>query len=283
MLERRAEDHAFALEHLSPVIHPRDELAGNKTRFIRGAIPYANYAAGPFLREMRKEQQDAQQKHVDQGHGGGIEQSLALAKEGGFRLFSGKFLISNEDCESFREICEYWEDKCLMAQGERLWKTHFAQADFIEKGWAIGLYTAPHEPCPEGRLVLDYEMALSKGYRRIIAEIEDRIGSFQPGGIQDAAKLHFWCAAKRAPPRSAGLCEKLRQRGRSPGRGRAGPGTAGPPAADGRRLPPRARRNAPQFPRSRAGLLVHLPAGAPRRQPPRLFAGPPRSTAPSLF
>ena len=95
-LERRAEDHAFALEHLTPVIHPRDELAGNKTRFIRGAIPYANYAAGPFLREMRKEQQDAQQKHIDQGHGGGIEQSLALAKEGGYRLFSGKFLISHE-------------------------------------------------------------------------------------------------------------------------------------------------------------------------------------------
>ncbi len=196
-LERRAEDHAFALEHLTPVIHPRDELAGNKTRFIRGAIPYANYAAGPFLREMRKEQQDAQQKHIDQGHGGGIEQSLALAKEGGYRLFSGKFLISNEDCRSFREICEYWEDKCLMEQGQRLWKTHFAQADFLEKGWDIGLYTAPHEPCPEGRLVLDYEMALSKGYRQIIAEIDERLASFQPGGIQDAAKLHFWRAAKR--------------------------------------------------------------------------------------
>ena len=42
-------------------------------------------------------------------------------------------------------------------------------------------------------------MALSKGYRRIIAEIEERIASFQPTGIQDAAKLHFWRAAKRAP------------------------------------------------------------------------------------
>jgi indoleacetate decarboxylase len=197
-LERRAENHAFALEHLSPVIHPRDELVGNKTRFIRGAIPYANYAAGPFLREMRKEEQDAQQKHMEQGHGGGIEQSLALAREGNYRLFSGKFLITNEDYESFRDICEYWEDKCMMEQGDRLWKSHFAQADFIEKGWAIGLYTAPHEPCPEGRLVLDYEMALSKGYRQIIAEIDERIASFQPTSIEDSAKLHFWRAAKRS-------------------------------------------------------------------------------------
>ena len=40
-------------------------------------------------------------------------------------------------------------------------------------------------------------MALSKGYRQIIAEIDDRLAFFQPGGIQDAAKLHFWRAAKR--------------------------------------------------------------------------------------
>ena len=37
VLERRAEDHAFALEHLTPVLHPGDRIAANKTRFIRGA------------------------------------------------------------------------------------------------------------------------------------------------------------------------------------------------------------------------------------------------------
>jgi len=197
VLERRAEDHAYALEHLTPVIHPQDELVGNKTRFIRGAIPYANYAAGPFLREMRTEEQDPQQKHVDQGHGGGIEQSQALADRGNFRLLSGKFLIPKEDYEAFREICEFWEDRCMMAQGERLWKTHFPQAGFIEKGWAMGLYTAPHEPCPEGRLVLDYEMALSKGYRALLAELEERLVAFRPTTIQEAGKIHFWSAAKR--------------------------------------------------------------------------------------
>src|SRR5512139_2465520 len=66
-LGRRAENHAYALENLTPVLHPRDRIAGNKTRFIRGAVPYANYAAVPFLREIRKEQQDAQQKLAEQG------------------------------------------------------------------------------------------------------------------------------------------------------------------------------------------------------------------------
>ena len=177
---------------------------------------------------MRKEEQDAQQKHIDQGHGGGIEQSLALAKEGDFRLFSGKFLISNEDYESFREICEYWEDKCLMEQGDRFWKADFAQADFIEKGWAIGLYTAPHEPCPEGRLVLDYEMALSKGYGRIIAEIDRshrllpanghsrRRRSSTSGARPSARWRGRWASRKTTPKRPA------------PGRRRAGSGPSGP-------------------------------------------------------
>src|SRR5512135_795629 len=71
-LERRAENHAHAVERLTPVIHPRDRIAGNKTRFIRGAVPYANYAAEPFLKELRKQQQDAQQRLTEQGTGGGI-------------------------------------------------------------------------------------------------------------------------------------------------------------------------------------------------------------------
>lgn len=197
-LERRAENHAYALEHLTPVIHQHDRIVGNKTRFIRGAIPYANYASGPFLKNMRKMEQDAQQKHIDQGHGGGIEHSHAMAREGDFRVFSGKFLIPPDEYDAFEKICQYWEGKSLMDAGERLWKNDFPGADFIEKGWGIGLYTAPHEPCPEGRLILDFETALAKGYRAIIADLEQRIANHRPAGVQDGSRLHFWRAAKRA-------------------------------------------------------------------------------------
>jgi len=191
VLERRATNHAYALSHMTPVIHPQDLLAGNKTRFIRGAIPYVNYAAGPFLKEMRKEEQDAQSKHLEQGEGGGIEKTRQEAEENGFRMISGKFLISKEEYEEFKDICEYWEDKCFMEQGNRIWKSQFNQADFIENGWKIGLYTAPHEPCPEGRLILDFETALAKGYNGIIREIEERIDTAK----SDSTQLNFWRAA----------------------------------------------------------------------------------------
>jgi formate C-acetyltransferase/4-hydroxyphenylacetate decarboxylase large subunit len=196
-LERRAQDHACALERITPVIHPQDSIAGNKTRFIRGAIPYANYAAGPFLREMRRQEQDAQQKHIEQGRGGGIAGAAAQAEKEGCRVFSGKFLISIADYDSLREVCEYWENKCFMSAGERLWKEHFPGAHFIEKGWAAGLYTAPHEPCPEGRLILDHETALAKGYGKILEEIDERLRSFSPGRIQESGKMEFWRAARR--------------------------------------------------------------------------------------
>ncbi|HPS61978.1 MAG TPA: pyruvate formate lyase family protein [Bacteroidales bacterium] len=194
-LERRATCHARALANLTPVIHAQDTLAGNKTRFIRGAIPYANYAAEPFLKEMRKEEQDAQSKHAEQGSGGGIGTARAVAEEQGLRLVSGKFLISSSDYDEFREICEYWEEKSFQAQGDRLWKTHFEGADFIRDGWKIGLYTAPHEPCPEGRLILDYETALNKGYDTIISETEARIKAFRPGQSSGHSPLRFWKAA----------------------------------------------------------------------------------------
>jgi formate C-acetyltransferase/4-hydroxyphenylacetate decarboxylase large subunit len=194
-LERRAINHAYALGHITPVIHENDKIAGNKTRFIRGAIPYANYAAGPFLKEMRKQEQDSQSKHAEQGKGGGIAKAFEEAKSKGLIVISGKFLISEKELTNFHEILEYWEDKCFMEQGDRLWKNHFKQAEFIGNGWEIGLYTAPHEPCPEGRLILDYEMALGKGYNAIIKGIEEKITNFQPENITDSAKLNFWRAA----------------------------------------------------------------------------------------
>src|SRR5574344_1660698 len=80
-LQRRAVNHAFALSNITPVIHENDILLGNKTRYIRGAIPYLNYAADPFIKEIKNEEQDAQSKFAKQGHGGGIEKSLAMAAE----------------------------------------------------------------------------------------------------------------------------------------------------------------------------------------------------------
>jgi indoleacetate decarboxylase len=196
VLERRAADHAWAIENLTPVIHDGDRILANKTRFVRGAIPYANYAAEPFLREMRKQEQDAQQKHVDQASGGGIERTRQEARERGYEVVSGKFLIAPDDLNEFRQLCSYWKDRCMMAAGDRLWGEAFPDADFIRKGWQIGLFTAPHDPCPEGRLILDFETAVGRGYEVLLDDLDRRISAFRPAGAEDGHRLHFWRACR---------------------------------------------------------------------------------------
>lgn len=191
VLLRRAMDHAFAMGQLTPVIHEQDRLLGNKTRFIRGAIPYLNYAAEPFIRELKNEEQDAQSKHAEQGKGGGIERSLEMATENGYVVVSGKFLMTKEDHREFAELCNYWDGKSFMDLGNANWKGNFAHANYIIDGWEIGMYTAPHEPCPEGRLVLDFEFALKTGYQGIIERIREKMNAHS----EDADGQQFWQAA----------------------------------------------------------------------------------------
>jgi indoleacetate decarboxylase len=198
--ERRAECHAYALERLTPVIHDGELIVGGKTRFVRGAVPYANYASEYILRELRREQQEAQDAVTDLGTGGGIARVHAMGGSDGYEVFCGKFLISPEEKSILRDCAAYWSDKCMQAEGDKLWKTHYPHADWIEKGWQIVLYTAPHDPAPEGRLVLDFETLLGVGLGGLIdrcrAKIEEAFR--HPGAIEETGKVHFWRAAIRA-------------------------------------------------------------------------------------
>ncbi|MEF9985957.1 MAG: pyruvate formate lyase family protein [Bacteroidales bacterium] len=191
ILLRRATDHAYAMSNVTPVIHDQDRLLGNKTRFIRGAIPYLNYASDPFIREIKNEVQDAQSKHNEQGKGGGIEKSLEMAVEKGYAVVSGKFLMTQEEYKEFKELCSYWEGKSFMDLGNALWKKNFANANYITDGWDIGMFTAPHEPCPEGRIILDYEYVLKTGYAAIIEQIRQKMSD----NAEDEQGQKFWAAA----------------------------------------------------------------------------------------
>jgi formate C-acetyltransferase/4-hydroxyphenylacetate decarboxylase large subunit len=197
--ERRAECHAYALERLTPVIREGELIVGGKTRYVRGAIPYANYAAEYILRELRREQHDAQDAVTDLGTGGGIARVQQVAEAGEHEVFCSKFLISAPDKAALHESAEYWLDKCMQAEGNRLWKRHYPHADWIEKGWQTVLYSAPHDPAPEGRLILDFETILGQGLNAIIRRCEEKITETMahPSCISETAKVHFWRAAIR--------------------------------------------------------------------------------------
>jgi len=196
-IERRAECHAYALEHLTPVIRDGELFVGSKTRYVRGAIPYCNYACGYVLREFRREEQEAQDRVTDLGTGGGIAKGKEMAESGDYELFSQKFLLSKEDKKHLKECAEYFQGKCMQDVGDAFWKRDFAQADYIQKGWEAVLYTAPHDPAPEGRYVLDFETALGQGFNAIIERIKGKIREHMVTDYPSAEKLYFWRAAIR--------------------------------------------------------------------------------------
>jgi len=197
-IERRAHCHAFAMENLTPMIRDGELFAGNKTRFVRGAIPYANYATNYILRTLNKEEQEAQAKHTEIGTGGGIKHSHRIASEGKHEVFGKKFIISHEDKITLREIAEYWSGKCMQDVADRFWKPDYDKAKYIENGWKIGLYTAPHDPAPEGRYVLDFETALAEGFNAIIKKAKNLLKELEITDYESAQKAYFWRAGMRA-------------------------------------------------------------------------------------
>ncbi|MGE5457844.1 MAG: pyruvate formate lyase family protein, partial [Methanococcaceae archaeon] len=96
-LMRRAECHAYSLENLTPVINEGELFVGSKTRYIRGAIPYCNYASSYILREFKNQESEAQDKFTDIGTGGGIAHARELAASGQYEFFCKKFLLTRED------------------------------------------------------------------------------------------------------------------------------------------------------------------------------------------
>lgn len=198
VLERRAECNAYAMEHLTPVIREAEPFAGGKTRYLRGAIPYCNYACQYILREFRNEEHEAQDKVTDLGTGGGIAKAKELAKTGKYEFFSKKFLLSNRDKQWLKESAGYWSGKCMQDAGDDLWKNAFEKAAYIENGWKAVLYTAPHDPAPEGRYILDFETALSQGFNKIIGRMKTKIKQTSVTDYKSAEKIYFWRAGIRA-------------------------------------------------------------------------------------
>ncbi|MCE1163883.1 MAG: formate acetyltransferase [Bacteroidetes bacterium] len=192
VLERRAECHAYAIERLTPVIRDGELFAGSKTRYVRGAIPYCNYASRYILREFKNEEAEAQDAVTDIGEGGGIARSKEIAAKGDFEFFCKKYLISKEDKKILKESAEYFLGRSMQDVGDSLWRNVYEHADYIEKGWQAGLYTAPHDPAPEGRYVLDFETALNQGLNGIIERLKNKIKNAEVTDYKSAEKIYFW-------------------------------------------------------------------------------------------
>lgn len=221
----RAECHGYALENLTPVIREGELIVGSKTKYVRGAIPYCNYASKHIVRQMENKDQDEQCGKIEVGTGGGIGISHKLAEAGKFKRFGGKFIVEKEEYDILRNSAKYFEDKCLQGIGDSVWKKWYPKHDYIEKGWKSLLFTAAHDVAPDGQCVLDFETALGKGLRKMIEEIQEKINNLNVTTSESSEKLYFWEACIRVleatirwSNRYANHAEKLAKEEKSPKR-----------------------------------------------------------------
>lgn len=89
------------------MIREAEPFVGNKTRFVRGAIPYCNYACQYIIRELRSEEA-IQDVAMELGTGGGIAKAQEMAKGGDYEFFGKKFILSKADKDILRECTEYF-------------------------------------------------------------------------------------------------------------------------------------------------------------------------------
>lgn len=82
----------------------------------------------------------------------------------------------------------------MQAAGDRFWRRDFQDAEFIDKGWKTILYTAAHDPAPEGRIILDYETVLDKGFAGILQELKQNISDTVVTDLESSRRVWFWQA-----------------------------------------------------------------------------------------
>lgn len=97
---------------------------------------------------------------------------MAAQKDSEYDTFGKKFLIKKKDVVLLSEAAEYFCGRCMQDISDRFWKQNYSETEYIENGWKAVLYTAPHDPAPEGRNILDYETALDKGLEKMAEECE---------------------------------------------------------------------------------------------------------------
>lgn len=196
---------------------PEEKIIGSKSEYIRGANLYPHYAVDflePLVEELKlkmavdseepragtKEKIPATAKSYDQ-------QSISqqdvqvenahrfAANHPEFVVLGGKFLMAAKDRERLINQYEYWKDRCLKARADKFWENNFKGADYIKNGWEIGLYTAAHDSCIDGRIVLDYSMLLSRGLIDIKNEINEKISKHKITTPVSSGQHAFWRAA----------------------------------------------------------------------------------------
>ena len=187
-LIRRANALKHLLENITPVINDHELLVMQKTKFLRGAIPYTNYSQKFF-------------KHLFEGSDKEKGDDSTIAQGGGFASKGvkdikqfGIFGIYEDDISSLLNDCKYWDGKCIEDVSDVFMKENYPDYDFLQNCFQSFIFPPSVVSIMEGRWIPSYDMVIERGLDDIIRECKENIANTKLQGWEPSEKVIFWRA-----------------------------------------------------------------------------------------
>jgi formate C-acetyltransferase/4-hydroxyphenylacetate decarboxylase large subunit len=185
-LIRKAKAIKHALEHLTPVINDNELLVMQKTRYLRGAVPYTSYSQKFFKHLVEgSDKEKGDEKHILKGGGFASQGKKDIRQIGIFGIYE-------KDIEPLLEDCQYWENRCIEDVSDQFLEENYPDNDFLQKCFQAFIFPPSVVSIMEGRWVPAYDMVIERGLEDIIAECEEHIKNTKLQGWFPSEQVIFW-------------------------------------------------------------------------------------------
>ncbi|MBF0548150.1 MAG: indoleacetate decarboxylase [Candidatus Riflebacteria bacterium] len=185
-LIRKAKALKHALSSLTPEINDHELLVMQKTRYLRGAIPYTFYSQKFF-------------KHLIEGSDKETGDDATIAQGGGFASQGKKnvkqigiFGIYDENIPPLMQACEYWAGRCIEDVSDEFMKENYPDFPFLQKCFDTFIFPPSVVSIMEGRWIPAYDMVVERGLDDIINECQEHIRNTKLQGWEESEKVIFW-------------------------------------------------------------------------------------------
>lgn len=185
-LIRKARALKYALSKISPVVNEHELLVMQKTRYLRGAIPYTSYSQKFFKRLIEgSDREQGDESTVGRG-GGFISKNKKDIKQ------IGIFGIFKNEIPKLQDDCKYWENRCIEDVSDLFLKENYPDHDFLQKCFKSFIFPPSVVSIMEGRWIPAYDMVIEKGWDKIIEECQDKIKNSKLHGWEQSEQVIFW-------------------------------------------------------------------------------------------
>ncbi len=187
-LIRRARALRYVLENITPVINDHELLVMQKTRYLRGAIPYTSYSQKFFKHLIAGSDKERGDESTIAGGGGFTSQGKEDIRQ------IGIFGIHEKDVLELLNDCEYWEGRCIEDVSEDFMRENYPEYDFLQRCFAAFIFPPSVVSIMEGRWIPAYDMVIERGLEDIIRECKEKIRETKLQGWELSEKVIFWRA-----------------------------------------------------------------------------------------